>query len=175
MRVLRRVPPATTWDYVGDVCVGGGSRPVAVADVARGVRDRFVDLLPRPDPSYQPPNGALANLPAVFASGQREGVERDSFQLFGLPVRVEAHPSWTWDFGDDERVTTTKAGGAYPDMSVAHTYRRAGPRTVTVATAWTGTFTVDGLGPFEVTGGPVNQEATLALVVHEAGGQLVGR
>jgi hypothetical protein len=182
MRVMRRVPPAATWDYVGDVCIGGGSQPVAVADAARAVRDRFVDLLPRPDPSYQPAGGALANLPTVFASGQREGVERDDFQLFAMPVQVEAQPSWVWDFGDGDgdgpgggaALTTTKAGGRYPDLSVAHTYRRAGPRTVTVDTAWTGTFTVDGLGPFEVTGGPVNQRAELSVMVREAGGQLVG-
>lgn len=174
MRVLRRVPPSAEWDYVGDVCVGGGSRPVAVADIAQRVRDRFVDRLPRPDPSYQPADGALVNLPTVFASGQRAGVQHDTFDLLGYAVAVQARPSWTWRFGDGGRLTTDQAGGRYPDTSVSHTYEAAGRRTVTVSAHWTGTFTVDGLGPFDVTGGPVTQSADLTVRVRESGGQLVG-
>ena len=173
MRVLRRVPPATAWDHVGNLCVGGASRPVAVAEVGARVRDRFVDLLPPPKPSFQPPDGALVNLPTVFASGQREGERADEFELLGFPVQVVAQPSWTWDFGDGGALTTTEAGGRYPDMSVRHTYREAGQRRVTVTSSWTGTFTVDGLGPFAVTGGPVTQAADLEVTVREAAGQLV--
>lgn len=172
MRVLRRIG-AGAWEYVGDVCVGGEHRPVSVADAGARVRDRFLDRLPAPDPSFQPPGGALTNLPTVFASGQREGEQSDDFTLVGLPVHVVASPSWTWRFGDGASLTTTKAGGAYPDTSVTHTYRAAGDVRVRVESAWTGTYTIDGLGPFEVTGGPVTQAATLDVAVREAGGQLV--
>lgn len=175
MIVFRKLDPVAVWMSVGEVCVGGNSRPVAVADVGARVRDRFVDLLPKPAPSYQPSEGALVNLPTIFASGQREGVEHDEFELFGMAVHVDAQPSWRWDFGDGDVERTTKAGGRYPDTSVAHTYTGAGARTVTVHASWSGTFTVDGLGPFEVAGGPVTQNATLDVVVREAGGRLVGR
>lgn len=172
MRVMRRVAPATEWVYVGTVCVGDGSRPVPVAEVGQRVRDRFVDLLPPPRPSYQPGSGALVNLPAVFDSGQDEGVDREEFRLFSMPVHVEARPSWFWDFGDGATERTTESGGRYPDTSVSHTYTRAGERTVTVEASWTGTFTVDGLGPFAVTGGPVTQQETLDVVVRESGARL---
>ena len=138
------------------------------------MRDRFVDRLPQPEPTYQPRGGALVNLPAVFDSGQRAGERTEEFTLLGMPVTVLARPSWQWDFGDGATTTTSKSGGRYPNTDVAHTYRRAGSRTVTVRAAWTGTFTIDGLGPFAVDGGPVNQSATLDVEVREAGGQLVG-
>lgn len=173
MVVFRRLSDGAPWEDVGDVCVGESHRPVTVAEAAARVRDRFVDLLPRPAPSYQPPNGALVNLPAVFASGQRDGVMRDDFTLFDLDVRVDAHPSWTWEFGDGTTLRTESAGGRYPDTSVSHTYREAGRLRVSVAASWTGTFTIDGLGPFAVEGGPVTQESGLWLDVREAGGRLV--
>jgi len=171
--LLRQLDPSAGWEFVGTLCVGGRSRPVLVADVADRVRDRFVDLLPPPHPSYQPANGALVNLPAIFASGQRDGVQRDDFVLFDLPVHVDARPSWDWAFGDGATLTTADAGGTYPDRRVSHTFTHAGQFTVSVDSSWTGTFTVDGLGPFDVTGGPVTQAATLAVTVREAGGQLV--
>jgi hypothetical protein len=174
-RVLRRAAPGGAWQRVGLVCVGGDSRPVLVADVAEQVRDRFVDRLPRPEPRFQPAEGGLTNLPVVFRSGQRDGVRSDDFELLGLPVQVDASPRWTWRWGDGSPpLRTTDAGSRWPDTEVSHRYTAAGRYGVTVVAAWSGTFTVDGLGPFDVEGGPVTQEAELDVVVRDAPAELVG-
>ena len=173
-RVLRRLSADAVWVDVGDVCIGGTSQPITVADAAVRVRDRFVDRLPRPRPSSQPPNGALTNLPTVFASGQHAGLDSDDFTLLSMPVHVDARPAWTWDFGDGSTLQTTNAGGRYPDTDVAHMFRSPGSYYVAVRTRWEGTFTVDGLGPFDVTGGPVTQQAVLTVTVRDASARLVG-
>jgi hypothetical protein len=174
MRVLWRESATVSWSIAGEYCAGDGDEPVPLADVGAAVRDRFEDVLPRPEPDYEPPNGALANVPAVFDSGQRGGVRVEDFQLNGLRVELRARPSWRWDFGDGTRLRTDEPGGAYPDTSVTHTYRSAGEQTVTCVASWTGTFTVDGLGPFDVTGGPVTQTAELDVTVRESAGRLTG-
>jgi hypothetical protein len=171
--ILRRLEPGAQWEDVGQVCVGPGSRPVLVSEAADRVRDRFVDRLPPPHPSYQPADGAIVNLPTIFASGQRGGADSDDFDLLGMPVHVDAKPSWLWDFGDGTTLRTDKAGGRYPDKSVTHTYEREGTAHVTVSSSWLGTFTVDGLGPFDVAGGAVTQDAAITVTVRSAAGQLV--
>lgn len=175
MRVLRRVLPATAWEPVGLVCVGEGSRPVPVADVALLVRDRFVDELPQPRPRFQPDSGGLTNLPVVFSSGQRGGARTETFELLGFPVAVEASPSWVWTWGDGSAVLRTNDGGSrWPDTAVSHRYTAPGSYAVSVQASWAGTFTVDDLGPFDVEGGPVTQSADLDVVVRDAPAELVG-
>jgi hypothetical protein len=175
MRVIYRASPTDVWVSTGLVCVGDTSRPVRVADVAERVRDRFVDRLPRPEPRFQPAGGGLTNLPVIFRSGQSEGTRSDDFALLGMPVQVGATPRWTWRWGDGSSVLrTTDAGSRWPDTEVSHRFTRAGRYAVTVEAAWSGTFTVDGLGPFEVDGGPVAQQAELDVVVRDAPAELVG-
>jgi hypothetical protein len=174
MRILVR-RGGGSWENAGVMCVGEGSRPVPVADFSDEVRDRFVDRLPQPRPSFQPDSGGLTNLPVVFASGQRAGVRTDDFDLLGYPVTVRARPSWEWTWGDGSpRLRTDDAGGRWPDVDVSHRFTAPGRYAVSVEASWAGTFTVDGLGPFDVEGGPVTQAADLDVLVRDAPAELVG-
>lgn len=173
MRLMHRVAPDTVWRQAGFVCLTENTAPLSVDDAAVQVRDRFVDRLPQPEPRFQPAGGALVNLAVVFRSGQQEGTRVDSFDLLGMPVEVAATPSWVWDFGDGSTLRTSDAGSRWPDTTVSHVYRSAGSYDVTVNASWSGQFTVDDLGPFDVDGGAVTQDATVEVVVREAPAELV--
>ncbi|MFI7586077.1 hypothetical protein ACIB24_03255 [Spongisporangium articulatum] len=77
--------------------------------------------------------------------------------VLGQAVQVRATPStYTWTYGDGERLTTTNTGGAYPDLSLGHTYQQPGKYAVGLATTFTGEYSVAG-GPWQ----PVDGTATV--------------
>lgn len=171
-RVLLRRPPAATFSQVGEICLGGGSLQTVVS-LGQAVRDRLIERLPRQGPSYQPPNGALVNLPTIFAVGQPPGIGPESLSLLGFDIVLTADAGWTWTFEPGVSQAFDVPGGRYPNQDVTYTYEQPGPRSVSVTTTWTGEFTADGLGPFPVAGPPVTQTADLALDVREARARLV--
>ena len=59
-------------------------------------------------------------------------------------------------------------------MAVTHTYRRPGSKVVTIKTTWEAEYSVNGVGPFPVSGDPVEQIATLRVPVKEARAVLIG-
>jgi hypothetical protein len=74
-------------------------------------------------------------------------------RLLGTPITVHASPvSWTWAYGDATNATHTRPGGPYPDLSTAHTYTHPGTYTITLTTAWTGTYTLPGGPPIPIDG-----------------------
>jgi len=157
---------------VGSFCRRPG-QPLTPTELVPQVRDRFIEFLPEQRPSYQPSEGALVNLAAVFASGQPTSIGRKTFDLAGFGIELTADAVWQWDFGDGTARPFDVPGGPYPDLGVSHVYRTPGPRAVQVTTVWQGSFTVDGLGPFTVEGPPVTQTATLTVPVREARAELV--
>jgi PKD domain len=166
-RVFLYTPDDPEYREVGSVCIG--AQGVTTTDeLGARVRDAFIDLLPKPDPAYQPKGGDIVNLPAVFASGQPHAFGPRTFALLGEQVEVTAVATWSWDFGDGARLVTVSPGGGWPDASVSHVYRTAGTRTVNLTTSWTGDFTVEGLGPFPVGGDAITQAATLTVPVRPA-------
>jgi hypothetical protein len=74
-------------------------------------------------------------------------------------VSVVATAMWQWRFGDGATLETLDPGGRYPHLGVAHAYRRAGAFRAECTTTWSATFSVDGLGPFPVSGPVVQHEA----------------
>ncbi len=96
--------------------------------------------------------------------------------LLDQPVTVEATPaSFTWDFGDDSPpLATTDPGQPYPDHTLTHTYRQAGPFDITLATTWTGRYAVAG-GPWQPIDGTATTTSTPeSLTVVEARARLIG-
>ncbi len=166
-RVFLYTPEDPEYREVGSVCLGAGG-VTTTNEMGARVRDAFIDLLPKPDPSYQPKGGDIVNLPAVFDSGQPSVFGPRTFTLLDEPVDVTASATWSWDFGDGGGLDTASPGGAWPDTSVSHVYRTAITRSVHVTTTWTGEFTLDGLGPFLVGGAPITQQATLRVPVRDA-------
>lgn len=166
--------PGADWAAVGEACQGP-RKPVTVGDVGRKVRDRAEKALPALRPAAQPADGALIGVPVVLRVGQPAGGIRGAdLSVLGLDVRLDSRVRWQWTYGDGTSVWTSLPGGAYPDMSLTHTYRHAGSRTVGVLAVWRGQYTVEGLGPFVVPGPLLTQRRSLRIVVRVAHARLVG-
>jgi hypothetical protein len=171
--VLLLRPGDTEWREVGLVCLVGGA-PMTVDDIATQLSDVVVEDVPPLRPQFQPKGGTLIGLPAVFAAGQPATLGERRFMLVGFEIVLDGRASWTWEFGDGQALTTDKPGGAWPDMTVAHAYPRAGSYPVSVMSTWDAWFTVDGMGPWPVGGDPVVQtEGPLAVSVVAARAELV--
>jgi len=174
-RVYFRPSATAPWQLVDSVCLGPGERPASVADVGELVRERVVNLLPSADPSFQPADGGIVNLPTIFAAGEPEQIETEPFDVLGFSVTVTATAQWEWTFDEGVTQTFDVPGGVYPDDSVSYEYASTGERSVTVTTSWTAEFTVDGQGPFAVPGPAITKTAgPVTVPVREARSQLVG-
>ena len=161
------------WENVGSACFRPGA-PRTVGEITPRVRDKFIDLLPKQHPTFQPKTGGLVNVPVVFAAGQVGDLADPTFDLAGFSVTLDVKATWTWSFDDGKPETFTKPGGAYPNLDVTHTYVTSDDRKVTVTTTWDGTFTVDDLGPFDITGAAVTQVSPpIDVPIRAAQGQLV--
>ena len=158
--------------FFNNACIGPGERPISEAEMSSMVRDRVQQVAPPLRPGFQPANGALTQLPTVFRSGQAKSLSRTD-SIAGFSVRLRATASWRWVWGDRTSSTTTRPGGKYPDMSVSHTYRRAGMFRAQVITSWTASYFVDGGGPYAVIGGPVTQLGSLPVPVRQSRAVLV--
>ncbi|MFL6180746.1 MAG: PKD domain-containing protein, partial [Actinomycetes bacterium] len=166
-------PGDTDWREVGLVCLVGGA-PTTVDDVADQLSDVVVEQVPDLEPSYQPKGGTLIGLPALFDAGQPRTLGERRFTLVGFDIELHGRATWTWAFGDGESLTTDDPGGAWPTTTVTHDYTHAGTYPVGVTAEWQAWFTVDGMGPWPVTGDPVVQEGgPLPLRVVEARAELV--
>lgn len=153
------------WSDRGLVCLTD-SDIVPVSQLGGEVRERVERQVPGPDPSCQPGRGAVTQLPLVCSSGQGGVVPSWDVSLLGVDVRIQSQPLWTWEFEPGARLSTTSAGGTFPDMSVSHTYRSAGEKRITLTTQWFGTYTADGLGPFALE--PIRQVVTVPIVIGQA-------
>lgn len=158
------------WRETGLICLTD-DRPVTVARLGSVVTARLEEGLPRLRPTTDPAQGLLTQLPMVVVTGQRAS-EQWTMPLLGREVVVQAAATWTWDFGDGARLTTTDPGTHFPDGSLGHTYRRSGAFLVTCTSKWTATFTVDGLGPFPVPG-VLTQRSHIPVAVGEGRALLV--
>lgn len=153
------------WRDLGPVCIGAGG-PVTVSHVGEVVQDGFAKEVRRSHAQAQPARGVVAQLPVVFDSGQAGPPISAGYDVAGARVTLEATPAWSWEFGDGVIMSTTDPGGRYPHTVVSHAYRQAGRYRVRLTTMWSGTFTVDGLGPFAVDQ-PIRQDVEFAVQVGE--------
>lgn len=169
--IVVRAPNAAP-NFAGGQCLN--SDPVSAADLGRMVAQRVRQEAPSADPAFQPRTAALTALPTIFRSGQPSEIRR-SETIAGIPVDFRARARWLWTWGDGTRSTSTSSpGGSWPTMAVTHTYRRPGSKVVTIKTTWEAEYSVNGVGPFPVSGDPVEQIATLRVPVKEARAVLIG-
>lgn len=158
---------------MGTRCLGPGGLG-GPPDIGPQVRAAFERLAPHPDASFQPSDGAIVNLPTIFAAGPGPDFAAPLQRIEGYDVTITATASYTWHFDDGVERTFSVPGGAYPDKSVTWTYRDRGPRAVTVTIGWTGTYTVDGGAALDVPGGPLTVASPpLAVRVRDAHAVLV--
>ena len=175
VRLLRWTADRPWWETVGSTCVGAGRGPVPVEAVATALRETVLALLPPLRPGSSPAAGTLVGLPTYLSSGQPSRVGPVDLTVLGVPVQLQAVPRWSWDLDDGTVLVTDDPGGPWPAGGVVHRFAAVGSRRITVTTTWAATFTVSGLGPYEVAGPAVTQQAGVLLAVREARAVLVAR
>ena len=76
-----------------------------------------------------------SDLPTQFAT---------RVSVVGEVVDVLLRPGFAWSFGDGTFLTTTDAGGPFPNGKIKHTYKKAGIYPVTLVQSWNGHWTHNG-------------------------------
>jgi hypothetical protein len=165
--------PPDGWVNLGAVCLGPGEAPVPITDITDAVSDVFVNLPPENKPAFYPSDAALVNLPTIFAAGAPKAMAWDNLDVLGFDIRVTAKASYDWTFDRGVTKTFTEPGGAYPDMSVTHTYASPGERGVSLTTRWRGQFYIGGDGPYDIPGTVDKESGPFDVPVHEATSGLV--
>lgn len=159
-------------NFAGGQCLNGD--PVSAEDLGRMVSQRVRQAAPVARPGFQPQAAALTALPTNFRSGQPRSISR-SETIAGIPVEFRATARWRWAWGDGRApLVTDEPGGSWPNLSVTHVFRRPGTKKVRLQTLWTAEYTVNGVGPFSVDGGPVEQSTVIPVPVREARSVLIG-
>ncbi|MEY4137438.1 MAG: hypothetical protein RL205_1566 [Actinomycetota bacterium] len=171
LRIRLSSDGGSTWSDRGLVCIPPAG-PITVADVAAGVRGEFERLVPELRPRLEPSAGVVTRIPVNFISGQPRGLPPSSHVILGQNVELRPAVRWSWDFGDGAEIGSSEPGEPYPAGTIRHAYRRAGVQVARVRAHWSGTFQVDGLGPFPVTGS-IEQSAAMEVAVGEGRAVLV--
>lgn len=159
----------------GSYCLGDDDPGVpTIGRVIAQVQTGFQDLpLPVAALQVDPAPTSLVNVPtAFFAGGQQSATFTPT--ILGTTVTINAKPTqWVWTWGDGTSTTTTTPGVPKRPV-VAHEYEQAGDVAVSVATTWTGTFTVAGSSEvFPIRTPAVVQSAPVTVQVREARTELV--
>lgn len=158
------------WRDLGILCIGP-SGVLKLAEAEDWVAEQFIQGLPVLRPAKQPTRGVLPRIPVLFRSRQPL-ISTRAYQLAGHDIRLSPVPKWWWRFGDGTSLHTDSPGARYPNATIGHSYLTAGSRSVRVRTTWSATFTVDGLGPFEVHQ-PITQNESLTVNVGQGRAVLI--
>ncbi|MDD2817378.1 MAG: PKD domain-containing protein [Candidatus Nanopelagicales bacterium] len=151
-----------TWEDRGLTCVGGNTLAVDPGDAK--LQAAFERSVPAAHITWQPPAGLLPHVPVLFDSGQPQDAGASTHGLGSASVTLIPRATWTWEFGDGGQLATSIAGSRYPQQAVSHRYRHSGTFPVTLTTAWSATYTVNGQGPF-VVDGQITQESHANVTV----------
>jgi hypothetical protein len=161
----------------GSYCLGPDDPGVpTIGQVIARVQSDFRNLpLPVAGIQVDPTPTSLVNIPTAFFAG---GAQTASFNptILGTTVTINAKPtSWQWAWGDGSSSTTSTPGVPKRPM-VSHEYGQPRDYAVSVATTWTGTFTVAGTSEvFPIRTPAVVQSGPVTVQVREARTQLVDR
>jgi hypothetical protein len=150
-----------TWQDKGIICVGGA---VSLDPGGALLRSAFARAVPAASIRIEPAGGVLAQIPAIFDSGQPQDLDPTTHQLGAFAVRLAPTASWRWDFGDGSTLETGISGSSYPQMAVSHIYHRSGRYQVLLTTTWRATYSIGSQGPF-VVDGEITQESTTQVQV----------
>lgn len=116
-------------------------KPKATKSVS--LNDRLIKLLPTGGIAYQPEAEPLVNVPIYFWSDlPTQFATRVS--VVGEVVDVLLRPGFVWSFGDGTFLSTTDAGGPYPNGKIKHTYKNPGIYPIILVQSWNGNWTHNG-------------------------------
>ncbi len=136
-------PTTADWHMAGSRCV----RPGEDIDGGRRIpaftgHDLARLKLPASPAHVEPPGGeVLINIETNVYTTPRTRTLRT--RLLGIDLEIEARPvTFTWDFGDGERLVVSDPGHPYPNMTTTHVYTQPGRYTVTLTTEYAGRYRV---------------------------------
>lgn len=140
----------------GVYCVGGGSRIVAVGDIARTDVDRYLKNVTPPDLTIRfDPGTSLAGLPTKVSAEPPGSLRPAPFGGRGVTETITVSPAreqWQWGDGTATAFTPTAAGL----IEARHTYASGGHLVAQVATTWGATYTITfqgrTFGPYDAAG-----------------------
>jgi hypothetical protein len=152
---------------VQEICLGSTNEVIPVGDIAAGDVDRYLKNVRPPDLTltFQPPRGAIADLPTYFAVRPPADLRPVPFGGGQVAETITIAPEeYQWIWGDgDATGWITDAGGPYPTGTLTHTYAAAGHLRGALTTRWGGkyTITVDGetFGPYDAVGTVTHTQA----------------
>ena len=110
---------------------------------AVSLNDRLIKLLPTGGIAYQPEAEPLVNVPIFFWSDLPTQFAT-RVTVVGEVVDVLLRPGFVWSFGDGTFLSTTDAGGPYPNGKIKHTYKNPGIYPIILVQSWNGNWTHNG-------------------------------
>ena len=116
-------------------------KPKATTSVS--LNDRLIKLLPTGGIAYQPEAEPLVNVPIYFWSDLPTQFAT-RVTVVGEVVDVLLRPGFVWSFGDGTFLSTTDAGGPYPNGKIKHTYKNPGIYPIILVQSWNGNWTHNG-------------------------------
>jgi hypothetical protein len=122
--------------------------------------------------AYQPEGKVLQKVPVIFFTDIPSQFNKD-FKILGVPVRINVKPRSLWNFGDGTTLLTSKPGRPYPAIDITHSYSVPGTYLVSVATIWSGSFTVAGVT--QEIPGAIRQMSAVEVKVVGASTKFVGK
>ena len=134
--------------------------------------DKILQALPTLQVAYQPEGAALIKVPVIFFTDLPTSFTKD-IKILGELVKIKVKPRSLWNFGDGSVLLTSKPGRPYPATDITHSYSVPGTYLVTVATIWSGTFTIAGITK-EIPGA-IRQVSAVDVKVVGASTKFVGK
>lgn len=134
--------------------------------------DKILQSLPTLQVAYQPEGAALIKVPVIFFTDLPSSFTKD-IKILGELVKIKVKPRSLWNFGDGSVLLTSKPGRPYPATDITHSYSVPGTYLVTVATIWSGTFTIAGVTK-EIPGA-IRQVSAVDVKVVGASTKFVGK
>ena len=150
-------------------------RPKRSDKIQRGtptLADKILQSLPTLQVAYQPEGAALIKVPVIFFTDLPSSFTKD-IKILGELVKIKVKPRSLWNFGDGSILLTSKPGRPYPATDITHSYSVPGTYLVTVATIWSGTFTIAGITK-EIPGA-IRQVSAVDVKVVGASTKFVGK
>ena len=130
-------------------------QPKVVAEIS--LSDQLTQLLPTSHILYSPNTGALVQVPENFWSSALLNFSTTSL-ILGISVGVVLTPTFSWDFGDGEKISSSNS------QRVTHFYKKSGTYTVALSISWSGTWSAE-LNIYPVLGGAILQNYTASIIV----------
>ena len=134
-----------------------------ITTAAISLSDQVSKLLPGSQLMYQPSTDPIAGIPIYFWSDSNP-IFQIATAILGISVSVTLQPSFVWNFGDGNSLTTQNTGGAFPDSTITHIYKEPGNYSVTLTISWAGSWAAQGQ-VLPVLGGAIVQTMTAHLLV----------